>query len=1009
MLKKTIPLFLVFCLLCSTPISISATGYDLPDDSTAVSGEAYGPETFQDGASMNHSGDLSVSEVDSYVSEDSQAALQKLNGNVIGSAVQGRSADIIGRNNNSQMGTDTGLMAFDGTNADGTLSIENGINTTLIENSSKYNGMAAGPIAETPAASRYSTMRVSLPPDIAGTKYEEAAELLGALGIMVGDAEDGAFRPGDPIIRSEMAKVAVYSVGLEDIAVSSNGSTRFPDVPSGHWATGAINVADQQGMVMGDDVGTFRPDDPVLLQEAIAIIVRAMGYEPAAADKGGYPAGYMYIASTNQLLRGIDGNTSAAATRGDIAQLIFNSLTVNLMEQVGFGSQATYEVVDKTLLYDKLNVEKGYGQIVGTGETSLTGGSTTAEDRVQIGENIFYVGDTNAKQYLGYNVLYYARIDKTTDEKTLIDVRDQANKNRAVTVVAKDIVSVKTDEQSAINFEYWASESDRNTKTVQIAADATYIYNGKYKTGVTTEQLKPASGNVIMLDADTNGIYEIVFVNHFTNIVVDTVSTVTGRVTDKYMNGSLVFDENDKETMYSLVKDGREIGVGDLVEWNVISYTISDDKLLVKGYVSDASINGTVTEINADGYRIGSSTERYKKAPSYPNDINLRDKGTFYLDIEGNIAAVDENASVDTEIGTTRKYAYLVNAAMSTGFETTAQFRLFTSTGETTVLTSTEKMRFNDSYSTEPSAVLDALKTDGTVTPQLIMYETNNAGNITALETAANGTGTGAPNKGKFTLNIMRENMIYKSASGKLGNVGISDNTIIFDIPADAGTDTDKFSVRNRSTLSNDTSYNALVYDLQENYTANVVIITSSTGTSAPESPILIVDYIASTQNEDFEDTDRLYGWQNGQEINLLAADKTILVKTSGTRGTVKLEQGDIIQYRVNSSGEIDGLTLLFDSSAKTTEFITEVANDLTCVYGRVTKKFSGSVNVSINGDIRNFATGDAIVYLYDSERTNNNIQVVSAADIEIYEEGNEARLFIRIYEDQVREMVIVR
>lgn len=88
------------------------------------------------------------------------------------------------------------------------------------------------------------------------------------------------------------------------------------------------------------------------------------------------------------------------------------------MEQVGYGTQTKYEVVDKTLLYDKLNVEKGYGQVTGTGETALSGGNTTAEDRIQIGDKIFYLGESNAKQFLGYNVLYYARIDKTSDEKT---------------------------------------------------------------------------------------------------------------------------------------------------------------------------------------------------------------------------------------------------------------------------------------------------------------------------------------------------------------------------------------------------------------------------------------------------------------------------------------------------------------------------------------------------------------------------------------------------------------
>lgn len=991
MLKKTVPLFLTLCMVMTTIFtSVSATDYDLREDSTAVSGEAYGPtaETSTDAVSTENE-------------TSSVMGRTVLNNSVVGSQAQMRTASY-------EAAADGVLGIVDGTNADGSLYQPSNTGATLVENNSKYNGMAAGPVAEAPAASRYSTTRVSLAPDIAGTKYEEAAELLGALGIMVGDAENGAFRPSDAIIRSEMAKVAVYSVGLEDIALSANGTTSFPDVPADHWATGAINVAHQQGMVIGDDVGTFRPDDPVLLQEAIAIIVRAMGYEPAATDKGGYPAGYLYIASTNQLLRGIEGSTAAPATRGDIAQLIFNSLTVNLMEQVGFGTNASYEVVDKTLLYDKLNVEKGYGQITGTGETTLTGGSTTAEDRVQIGDKLLYTGDTKAKQLLGYNVLYYARIDKKTDDRTLIAVREQSNKNKSITVPASDIVSVTGDTGAAKTFEYWANETDRNTKTAQIAADAVYIYNGKHKTDVTNDQLKPAAGNVILLDADTNGIYEIIFVNHITNIVVDTVSTVTGRVTDKYMNGSLVFDKNDTEVKYTLIKNEQEIDVGDLVEWNVISYTISDDKQLIKGYVSDAKVNGTVTEITEKGYRIGSGTEIYKKATSYPNDITLRDKGTFYLDIEGNIAAVDENATVESEVTATKKYAYLVDAAMNSGFATTAQLKLFTAAGETTVLSTTEKLRFNNNYGTKAEDVLAGLKPNGTMTPQLIMYETNSAGNITAVETAVNGTDTGAPNKGTFTLNVKKNDMVYKSASGKLGSVGIADNTIIFEIPTEAGTDTTKYAIRNKSTLSNDTSYDAYVYDLQENYVATVVIITSTTGTTAPESPILVIDHLSETQNEEYEITDRVYGWQDGKEVNVLAVDKTVLVKTSGTQ-TVPLTKGDIIQYRVNSAGEIDGITLLFDSAAKDTEFSTDITNDLTCVYGKVTKKFSGSINMTVNGETRNYATGDAIVYLYDSSRTNNNIQVVSAADIEIYEEGNEARLFLRIYQDQVREMVIVR
>lgn len=908
---------------------------------------------------------------------------------------------------NSSISGSEGRRSFDGTSVDGTLDIADGVNTNLTENSSKYNGMASTPISEAPAQSRYSTRRVTLSPDIAGTKYEEAAELLGALGIMVGDAESGAFRPNDNIIRSEMSKVAVYSVGLEDMAKGSMGRTKFPDVPADHWATGAINVADQQGMIKGDDVGTFRPDDNVLLQEAITIIVRGMGYEPMAEDKGGYPTGYLYVASSNQLFRGIDGVAGEPATRGDIAQLIFNALTVNLMEQTGFGTNASYEVVDKNLLYDKLNVEKGYGQITATHETSLKDTGTTDKGQILINDKQYLEGTTNATQLLGYNVLYYARLDKTSDEKTLINVRPQENKNKAITANSDDIVSVTGVEGQNRTFEYWASQTDRRTKTVTIASDANYIYNGKFKEAVSLDALKPTSGNVILLDSDTNGIYDVIFVNHFSNLVVDTVSTVTGRVTDKYLNGSLVFDENQDAVVYTLVKDGVEIPVSELKEWNVISYTISDDKALIKGYVSTASITGMVTEVTDNGYRIGNSTELYKKAASYPNTISIRDKGAFYLDVENKIAAVDTNATVDGGIAQTNKYGYLVGAAMNDKFETTAQFKIFTMNGDTTIFTSTSKMRLNKDYGLDPKVVVDTINGNGGLVPQLVVYETNNNGEINAIELAYDNTASGAPDTDRFTMNIKKDDMIYKSASGKLGSVSVAENTVIFDIPVDAGTDTTKYSIRNRSTLSNETAYDAIIYDLQENYEANAIVITSSVGVTAPESPILVVEEIAATQNEDYEDTDRLYGWQDGKQINLLATDKSVLRK--GENGSDALEKGDIIQYRTNANGEIDSINLLFDSNAKDTEFIREVTDDLTTVYGRVTKKFSGSVNMTVNGAIHNFGIADATVYLYDSTREKLGIQLVSPADIEIYEEGNEARLFVKIYDDVVQEMVIVR
>ncbi len=873
------------------------------------------------------------------------------------------------------------------------------------QNRTKNNAMMEHGLYEGMGMSRYSDRRVALSPDIADTKYAEAARILGALGIMVGDAETGNFRPNDSILRSEMSKVAVYSIGLEEVAKGATHQTRFPDVVSNHWANGPINVADQQGMVVGDDVGTFRPDDKVLFQEAVTIMVRALGYEPKARTSGGYPTGYMVVASENQMLKGITATAASPATRGDVAQLVFNSLTVNLMEQTGFGTNASYEVVDKTLLLDRLNVEKAYGQITGTYETTLTGGSTTAEDKIMINDKTFGEGDTLASQLLGYNVVYYARIDKTTDEKTLIAVIPQDNKNNVLEIAAKNIESVTGETDANKTVSYWREgENDKTAKTATIVAKPTYIFNGKHIATLSNEQLKPATGNLILLDTDDNNVYDIVFANHFQNLVVESVSTATGRVTDKYNNGSLLLDEESTTVDFVLIRDGVEIAPSDLEEWDVISYTISQDKQLIKAYVSTESVLGTITQTTKDGYRIDNSPTVYKKAASYPNDIKLRDKGRFYLDMEGNIAAVDTTANT-TGAAIRGTYGYLVGAVKEGTFEDRLKFKIFTVDGDTEIIDGATKVRLNDKYGLTADEVLTAMGKDGDVTPQLITYETNSEGLLTGFDTAEDKTGTGEVNKGVFTKNISAAEQVYKKESASLGKVKVTEQTVIFDIPADAGTDTTKYEVRDMTMFKNDTPYDIIVYDLQEDFSARAIVVTSTTGITEAESPIVLVDEIAEGQNEDFDAVDIVYGLENGQRVELMSSDKTVFTKG----GDTKIAQGDIFQYSTNSKGEVDKITLLFNAANKTTEFSKNVSTDLDTVYGKVTKKFSDSVNISVNGTVQNYSTRDVVVYEYNSANKNNNVSVVTSGDIEIFEEGNEVRLFVKISEDRPTEMVIVR
>ena len=194
--------------------------------------------------------------------------------------------------------------------------------------------------------------------DVKGTAYEESAQVLGALEIMVGDAGSGNFRPNDSITRAEFARVAVSLMGLNDVAHASAGFSKYPDVSKDHWANGYINTASSQKLVIGRDDGNFDPESKITYQEAVTILVRALGREPAANAKGGYPSGFLAVAVESGLTKNANSSYESPVARGIVANLANNALTIEMMEQTGFGSNVSYEIVDKTILKDKLNVEK---------------------------------------------------------------------------------------------------------------------------------------------------------------------------------------------------------------------------------------------------------------------------------------------------------------------------------------------------------------------------------------------------------------------------------------------------------------------------------------------------------------------------------------------------------------------------------------------------------------------------------------------------------------------------
>lgn len=835
--------------------------------------------------------------------------------------------------------------------------------------------------------------------DVKGTDLETTAAVLGSLNIMTGDADTGNFRPNDSIKRSEVARVAISELGLESVALGSEGSSKFADVPLTHWGLGYINVAASRSLVVGDDGVHFRPDDPITISEAAVIFTKMLGYDPKADAAGGYPTGYMITAENIGLFEGVS-QTSGNATRSTIAKMAENALEIKMMEQTGYGSNVQFEVTDKTILKDTLNVEKLYGQVTGNKFTRLNGTSSLKDNQVEIEGKIYKDVTGQATSLLGYRVMYLVKTNNNTSrENEVIMAVEDANAMDRIEIDGENVVSLTGDTSKKL--EYWRDkQSDSKTKIANIAEDAKLIYNSK-AADFDKNLIKPESGTITgvieLIDSNRDDVYDIVNVIHYENYVVDSTSEASHKIYDKYDKGFLTLDPDDSDTKFSLTKGGADIKFSDLKEWDVLSVAKSLDGSAITVKVSEKSVEGTVTEKSKEYVYIDG--EKYKVAENYTETISIDDTGRFYLDNYGRIAAVDATKRFASN------YAYLYDAYEADAAGKKITFDFLTTDGKLESVNGADKMTLDGVSSKTAKEVLASLKNEsGKIVPQVITYELNDKGNLKTVDLAENMT-DGRIDEKQFTMNADAKGLEYKASVNKLGKYNVSASTLIFDIPE--GSSESDYSVKKRDMLIDGSKYDVKMYDVTDSMTATIMVITNSAGVISGENNIAVVDSLSTVMNSDKEKVERLYAYVGGKRIGVNSKSLDYFVKGEDRK---PLEQGDIIRYSTNSAGEVDRFEVLMNVSEKTTEFSKDLDSDTTIVYGKVEKKFSGSINVSVNGaNTANYATAGATVYSYDSSKVDSEISVVTPDDIQKYDEADAKRVFLKIYKDEVKEIVIVK
>ena len=165
--------------------------------------------------------------------------------------------------------------------------------------------------------------------DKIAANYNEAVQVLSGMGVFKGD-NNGNFNPESAITRAEVAAIVyrLYTGDVKDNQAALYATyNKFADMNNAKWAAGYIGYCANAGLIKGYSDTKFGPLDSVTGYQALAMILRAVGYDKNGEFSG--QAWQLHVAQTAQqlgILRTIKNiDLNAPASRQLVAEILFRT------------------------------------------------------------------------------------------------------------------------------------------------------------------------------------------------------------------------------------------------------------------------------------------------------------------------------------------------------------------------------------------------------------------------------------------------------------------------------------------------------------------------------------------------------------------------------------------------------------------------------------------------------------------------------------------------------------
>ena len=200
--------------------------------------------------------------------------------------------------------------------------------------------------------------------------FRESVDVLNGLKVFQGYDNGAYFSPKGDITRAEVAAI-IYRIATGDVTDSQvkiyADYNKFSDVPSDHWAAGYINYCTNAEYIKGRGDGKFYPSDKVTGYEALAMILRVVGYDKNGEFTGAdWQVQTAATANQRKVTKNVNAGTlGTPASRETVAELLCQAILIEKVNYtLAFGYQISTDPKD-TIAYETFKMEKLTGVVTG--------------------------------------------------------------------------------------------------------------------------------------------------------------------------------------------------------------------------------------------------------------------------------------------------------------------------------------------------------------------------------------------------------------------------------------------------------------------------------------------------------------------------------------------------------------------------------------------------------------------------------------------------------------------